>query len=192
MDNSGGGRQAVWHAEGKAAADTAVGNGQEPYPCAYRCNYGRKRALGDQAFAAPLGGTQRGRGGAQSSHPRVGWLKNDTLMYQAKSLIPQGNYNLQIGIRHMATYIYRDIWLEISCYSPNYTYNDTLHLMLSDSKGNWFGKGIGGLIQHSIELPKDFIIKDSCCLPTFQITHLMKDSLLKGINDIGIQINEIP
>lgn len=122
----------------------------------------------------------------------TGWLKNDALIYQTKSHIPQGNYNLQIGIRHMATYIYRDIWLEISCYSPNYTYNDTLHLMLSDSKGNWFGKGIGGLIQHSIELPKDFIIKDSCCLPTFHITHLMKDSLLKGINDIGIQINEIP
>ena len=122
----------------------------------------------------------------------TGWLKNDTLIYKIKKHLPPGEYNLQIGVRHMATYTYRDIWLEISSDSPNHTNKDTLHLMLSDSKGNWYGKGIGGLIQYSIKLPKGFVIKDSCCLPTFYITHLMKDSLLKDINDIGIQINEIP
>ena len=69
----------------------------------------------------------------------AGWHKNDTLVYSLSTPINSLDYDYEIGIRHKDTYKYRDLWLTIN--------QDTLHLYLADSIGNWQGKGIGNTKQ---------------------------------------------
>ena len=112
----------------------------------------------------------------------AGWQKNDTFIYSLPNAINPLNYEFEIGIRHKDTYKYRDLWLTIN--------NDTLHLYLADSIGNWKGKGIGNTRQLAFSWDTPKISQDS--IAEFSIIHIMKDSILPDIQDIGLQIKRHP
>lgn len=113
----------------------------------------------------------------------TGWSKNDTLVYALDSTLNgKESYAFQIGIRHKDSYPYRDLWLKIN--------EDTLHLYLADSIGQWKGKGIGDLRQ--LQFPVTLPMEPEDSLREFRIHHLMKDEPLSGISDIGIAIQKRP
>ena len=112
----------------------------------------------------------------------AGWHKNDTFVFSLPNTISPLDYEYEIGIRHKDTYKYRDIWLSIN--------EDTLHLYLADSIGNWKGKGIGNTRQLSSSWDSNISAKDS--ISEFRIIHIMKDSILSDIQDIGLQIKRHP
>ena len=112
----------------------------------------------------------------------VGWHKNDTFVYSLPTPIIPSDYEYEIGIRHKDTYKYRDLWLTIN--------QDTLHLYLADSIGNWQGKGIGNTRQLTLPWRNSKFSQDS--ISEFRIIHIMKDSILPDILDIGLQIKENP
>lgn len=112
----------------------------------------------------------------------AGWHKNDTFVFSLPNTISPLNYEYEIGIRHKDTYKYRDLWLTIN--------EDTLHLYLADSIGNWKGKGIGNTRQLSSSWDSNKFAKDS--ISEFRIIHIMKDSILSDIQDIGLQIKRHP
>ena len=125
--------------------------------------------------------------------PKAGWKGNDTLSYPIYSHMEAGYYDMQIGVRHLESYPYKDICLEV-CHNLQDSTNfqkDTLHLYLADSLGDWQGKGIGGLLQYTEEAPLKVEIKESHSNASIHITHLMSDSLLRSIYDVGIQVNHI-
>ena len=112
----------------------------------------------------------------------AGWYKNDTLVYTLSNSINPSDYDYEIGIRHKDTYKYRDLWLTIN--------QDTLHLYLADSIGNWQGKGIGNTRQLTLPWENNKSPQDS--IAEFRIIHIMKDSILPDILDIGLQIKRHP
>lgn len=112
----------------------------------------------------------------------AGWYKNDTLVYSLPNTINLSDYEFEIGIRHKDTYKYRDLWLTIN--------KDTLHLYLADSIGNWKGKGIGNTRQLAFPWDINKLSQDS--IAEFHITHIMKDSILPDIQDIGLRIKRHP
>ena len=112
----------------------------------------------------------------------AGWHKNDTFVYPLPTPINSMDYDYEIGIRHKDTYKYRDLWLTIN--------QDTLHLYLADSIGNWQGKGIGNTKQ--LTLPWDNNQSSQDSIAEFRIVHIMKDSILPDILDIGLQIKRHP
>lgn len=112
----------------------------------------------------------------------AGWHKNDTFVYTLSKPITPSDYEYEIGIRHKDTYKYRDLWLTIN--------QDTLHLYLADSIGNWQGKGIGNTRQLTLPWRNNKFSQDS--ISEFRIIHIMKDSILPDILDIGLQIKEKP
>ena len=120
----------------------------------------------------------------------TGWLKEDTLLFQLPDTLISGNYEIQIGLRHLESYPYRDIWLGISQNLKDSTIyeTDTLHLYLADKEGKWNGDGIGGMMQFSQKHPKQWVQQDSATNRSFKIYHLMNDSILKSIHDIGLKI----
>ena len=126
--------------------------------------------------------------------PQAGWSRNDTLFYPLTSPLPPGKYELQIGIRHLESYYYRDIWLGISHNLKDSTRyeTDTLHLYLANEKGDWYGDGIGGLMQFTQDLPTALSLQDSTANRIFQIFHLMNDSVLRSIYDVGIKLSVAP
>ena len=112
----------------------------------------------------------------------AGWHKNDTFVYTLPDTIPLQDYEYEIGIRHKDTYKYRDLWLMIN--------KDTLHLYLADSIGNWKGKGIGNTRQLMYSWETNQQLQDS--IAEFRMIHIMKDSILPDIQDIGLQIKKHP
>lgn len=112
----------------------------------------------------------------------AGWHKNDTFVYTLPDTIHLQDYEYEIGIRHKDTYKYRDLWLMIN--------KDTLHLYLADSIGNWKGKGIGNTRQLMYSWETNQQLQDS--IDEFRMIHIMKDSILPDIQDIGLQIKKHP
>lgn len=110
----------------------------------------------------------------------TGWDKNDSLYFSLTAPIYRESHEYEIGIRHQYSYKYKDIWLVIN--------QDTIHLYLADSTGNWKGKGVGGIRQFTQSIKFNQLRHDS--IQGFHLTHIMKDSLLTGIQDVGIQIRK--
>lgn len=111
----------------------------------------------------------------------TGWEKSDTLVYSLPQALPNQLYQYEIGIRHKDSYPYRDIWLTIN--------QDTLHLYLADSIGNWIGNGIGEIRQSTFPIQLNPIPQDS--IKEFHITHIMRDYSLQGILNVGLKIKNV-
>lgn len=108
------------------------------------------------------------------------WNRTDTLVFALDSAIYEGcKYELSIGIRHLDSYPYRDIWLTLN--------NDTLHFYLANEEGYWKGEGIGDLrhITYTIDTESQYNV-----VPKLRITHIMKHNPLPGIHDIGILLRQ--
>ncbi|MBQ8442783.1 MAG: gliding motility lipoprotein GldH [Bacteroides sp.] len=112
----------------------------------------------------------------------TGWNKSDTLFYSLPEAIISSSYQYEIGVRHKDSYKYRDIWLTIN--------QDTIHLYLADSIGNWEGNGIGEMRQLTFPVQLNLSTQDS--IKEFCITHIMQDNPIYGIHDIGIRIRKQP
>lgn len=112
----------------------------------------------------------------------AGWDKHDTLLYTLPLTVTQPSDRYEIGIRHKDSYKYRDLWLTVN--------QDTLHLYLADSIGNWKGKGIGDIRQCTFPIRLNPVPQDS--VHELRVTHIMQDNPLSGIHDIGIRIRKQP
>lgn len=108
------------------------------------------------------------------------WNMADTLVFAMDSSMQKDSkYELSIGIRHLDSYPYRDIWLTLN--------NDTLHLYLADKEGNWNGEGIGDL--RHFTYTSDLEIQHKS-VSELRITHIMQHNPLFGIHDIGIHLRK--
>lgn len=117
----------------------------------------------------------------------TGWTNSDTLRYTYTPTILPNKQELEIGIRHLDSYPYRDLWLTISQHERI----DTLHIYLANENGSWKGDGISENRQYSESLSQiDILPTDSNLV--FKIVHIMEDDTLKGIKDIGLCIKEKP
>lgn len=117
----------------------------------------------------------------------TGWANGDTLRYTYTPTISPTKQELEIGIRHLDSYPYRDLWLTIRQHERI----DTLHIYLANKNGSWKGNGIGANRQYTEILPQINILPTDSNL-VFKIVHIMEDDTLKGIKDIGLCIKEKP
>lgn len=117
----------------------------------------------------------------------TGWTNSDTLHYTYTPTTLPTKQELEIGIRHLDSYPYRDLWLTISQHERI----DTLHIYLANENGSWKGDGIGENRQYTEFLSQiDILPADSNLV--FKIMHIMEDDTLKGIKDIGLCIKKKP
>lgn len=124
--------------------------------------------------------------------PTGGWEREDTLVYALPSAVPVGEYEVNVGIRYLDAYPYRDIWLGISSNAQDTLHyvTDTLQLFLADETGNRTGSGSGGLYQCTLPYKMTFPILQEGQNRTIRVVQIMKDHPLKGISDVGIQIRK--
>ncbi len=120
-----------------------------------------------------------------------GWEKGDTLFFQipiSDSIPP--TLHLFTEIRNRTDYPYRNLYLFISQnLQDSTTYQtDTICLSLTDSVGNWKGKGWGSIYQSETFIKSIRPLKPGNY--SLWIRSGMKDEILKGINDIGMRIEK--
>lgn len=91
-------------------------------------------------------------------------------------------------IRHTGQYPYSNLYLFVTTMAPNGNkQKDTVEFLLADSRGKWFGSGIGDI--HSLQLIfKRNIRFGQLGRYIFYIQHGMREKKLQGITDVGILI----
>ena len=87
-----------------------------------------------------------------------------------------------------STYPYQNINLSVCYDSPELKklQTDTLTAVLADKEGIWKGDGWGGLYQSAFPAGNIKIGKPGEYL--FKVAYTLPDSLLPGINDVGIKL----
>lgn len=124
--------------------------------------------------------------------PSEGWAKSDTLFFTftIKDSIPL--YRFIIEVRNDEKYPYQDLYLFINrrnTMDSTLYVTDTVRCSLTDEQGKWRGTGLGSVYQSA--LPYMVIPSVRPGEYTIKISHGMEDQILKGVSDIGIQIEKM-
>ena len=91
-----------------------------------------------------------------------------------------------MSIRHSNDYQYKELWLEVrKCSYDSIEYVDTIKLdLLSGVRGS-LGKGYGGIYEINHMLYNGVRMNG---VNNIKVRQIMADSILKGVNSIGILI----
>lgn len=119
------------------------------------------------------------------------WKMQDTIDFNIVTTDSLIDYTLTIEIRNNNYYPYQNLPVSIICTGGGglLLHADTISLNLADEHGSWKGKGTGGLYQtgHYAGMLR---IGHTDSLHHIRIAHLLPDSILKGISDIGIRLEQ--
>ena len=75
------------------------------------------------------------------------------------------------------------MWLFVD----NNRHRDTIEFYLADDRGQWLGEKQHGFIEMPVLLEENIHFPDSGTYH-IEIQHGMRDSLLRGVSDIGLEI----
>ena len=94
-------------------------------------------------------------------------------------------YSILVYVRHTERYPYQNMWLFVQ---PDSLHRDTIEFYLADDRGQWLGDKHHGFIEMPVLYETNYHYPDT---GTYSLTiqHGMRDSLLRGITDIGIEIS---
>ena len=95
-------------------------------------------------------------------------------------------YRMIVYVRHTERYPYQNMWLFVD----NAGLTDTIEFYLADDRGQWLGDKHHGFIEMSV------LLEDAKQFPDTGLYHLsirqgMRDSLLRGVTDVGMEISII-
>ena len=94
------------------------------------------------------------------------------------------SYNMILYVRHTERYPYQNMWLFVE----NAGQTDTIEFYLADDRGRWLGDQHHGFIEMPV------LLEDIKQFPDTGVYHLsvrqgMRNEVLQGITDIGLEIN---
>lgn len=120
------------------------------------------------------------------------WMRGGELAFELPRLQSGTGYQLLVDVRHDAGYPYTDLWLEVNHNLEDSTRSriDTVRVQLIDGHGFPRGEGITGIYQW--EEPIGEGVADGNGKAVVTLRHLMKDSLLRGITDLGVRVVRRP
>jgi len=98
----------------------------------------------------------------------------------------QLDYRMVIYVRHTERYPYQNMWLFVN----NGEKNDTIEFYLADDRGRWLGDKHHGFIEMPVLLESNKQFPDTG-IYTMQISHGMRDSILRGVMDVGLEIRGV-
>lgn len=119
------------------------------------------------------------------------WEQNSPVTFDLSELRSGKNYQLFIDVRYTGAYPYRDLYLEVlhNLEKSDLIVADTFRLLLGNERGLPVGVGLTGLYQYE-SLVKTFVL-DGGENTTVVLKHLMQDSLLFGVTDVGIRVEQV-
>ena len=93
------------------------------------------------------------------------------------------SYQMLLYLRHTERYPYQNMWIFVE----NAGRKDTIEFYLADDRGQWLGDKHNGFIEMPVLLEENILFLDT---GTYEISiqQAMRDTLLKGVSDVGIEI----
>ncbi|MFZ4581852.1 MAG: gliding motility lipoprotein GldH [Paludibacter sp.] len=120
-----------------------------------------------------------------------GWSKDSVYTFDVTIDDPSANYNFYVNTRNRGEYPYQNLWLFISEVRQDSTVTkDSINFYLADDYGKWLGSGVGPIYNMPVLYRQNFKFAKSGRY-RYQIQHGMRDSMLVGINDIGLKIEKV-
>ncbi len=119
------------------------------------------------------------------------WPKDKPGIFKVEVTDTSKLYNFYLNIRHNNNYRFSNLYVFLQTRFPNNNISrDTLEIVLANKDGKWLGKGWGNIKEDIIVLKKNlrFPIKGEY---EFVFWQGMRKDTLKGIEDIGIRIQQV-
>lgn len=120
-----------------------------------------------------------------------GWNKDSLCRFEIPVSDTSATYNLYVNVRNRGEYPYQNLWIFLSKMTPDSIQTkDSIECYLADNHGKWLGTGIGSVMQMQVLYQQNLRFHNTGVYH-FNIGHGMRDSVLTGINDIGIQLEKL-
>lgn len=111
------------------------------------------------------------------------WHMNEAAHFDYTVADTTEDYQMIVYIRHTERYPYQNMWLFVS----DSMRCDTIEFYLADDRGQWLGDRHHGFIEMPVLLESNKHFSDTG-IYHLNITHAMRDSLLRGVTDVGLEI----
>lgn len=123
--------------------------------------------------------------------PSTGWSKDSVYNFDIPIKDISASYNLYVNVRNRGEYPYQNLWLFMSKMTPDSLQtNDSIECYLADNRGKWLGSGIGSVLEMPV-LYQQNVRFNKAGMYHYKIVHGMRDSILIGINDIGMRVEKV-
>ena len=118
------------------------------------------------------------------------WYQDDTVRFEIPLTDSLTNHELTLQLRHTSQYPYQNLAIGIEILSPDSQVTRTMNINeeLTDQEGYWKGSGLGGLYQ--LNIGQTTLPKAKAGTWLVHIFHTMSDSILIGVNDIGVRVRK--
>ena len=93
------------------------------------------------------------------------------------------SYCTILYVRHSERYPYQNMWLFIG----DSLHRDTIEFYLADDRGQWLGNHHNGIIEMPVLLDENRHFADTGVY-VLEVQHGMRDSVLRGVMDVGLEI----
>lgn len=128
-----------------------------------------------------------------SAHQDVdeqGWAMTDTVRLSLNVEDTTQTYDLALMLRHTERYTYQNLWFFVQCAdSLSPVQRDTVMACLADDRGQWLGTRAGRYYNGYLFLQRGVTFPETGTY-TFAIVHGMRDSLICGVADIGLELRK--
>jgi gliding motility-associated lipoprotein GldH len=120
-----------------------------------------------------------------------GWSKDSLYGFDILINDTIASYNVYVNVRNRGEYPYQNLWLFLNKTTPDKTLTkDSIECYLADKRGKWLGSGIGTIMEMPVLYQQNvrFTRKG---IYHYQIIQGMRDSILVGINDVGMRVEKV-
>lgn len=111
------------------------------------------------------------------------WHMDSVLRFDYSIEDAAASYSIIVYIRHNGRYPYQNMWL----FTGDSLYRDTIEFYLADDRGQWLGDRHHGFVEMPVLLEDNKHFADTGAY-YLEIQHGMRDTLLRGVTDVGVEI----
>ena len=118
-----------------------------------------------------------------SSIPSEKWAIDSVAQFEYAITDTVPDYRMLVYVRHTERYPYQNMWLFVG----DSLHRDTIEFYLADDRGQWLGNKHHGFIEMPVLLEENYHFADTGKY-FLTVQHGMRDSILRGVTDIGLEI----
>jgi len=111
------------------------------------------------------------------------WHQDSVQTFDYTIADTSADYQMLVYVRHTERYPYQNMWL----FTGDSAHQDTIEFYLADDRGQWLGNKRNGFIEMPVLYEENYHFSDT---GTYHLTiqHGMRDSVLRGITDVGLEV----
>ncbi|GIV26430.1 MAG: hypothetical protein KatS3mg027_0244 [Bacteroidia bacterium] len=120
------------------------------------------------------------------------WQSKDTAKFRVDIIDTISLCDVNIKIRHGELYPYSNLYLFMTTIYPNGSVQkDTIECILANSKGEWYGSGLGDMYDITLPIKKNVRFSKSGVYQ-FYFVQAMRQDPLPNISEFGFEIIRVP